>query len=59
MGRCAVVEDGKEEKLCRHWSILVRPLVWMCTDFMAQIIRSEYSRASLSLNSVGLDNGKP
>lgn len=53
MGRCAVVEDGKEEKLCGTGSILVRPLVWMCTDFMAHIIRSDYSRASLSLNSVG------
>lgn len=53
MGRCAVVEDGKEEKLCGTGSILVRPLDWMCTEFMAHIIRSEYSRASLSLNSVG------
>ena len=53
MGRCAVVKDGKEEKLCGTGSILVRPLDWMCTDFMAHIIRSEYSRASLSLNSVG------
>jgi type I restriction enzyme S subunit len=53
MGRCAVVEDGQEEKLCGTGSILVRPLDWMRTDFMAHIIRSEYSRASLSLNSVG------
>jgi type I restriction enzyme S subunit len=53
MGRCAVVKDGKEEKLCGTGSILLRPLVWMCTDFMAHIIRSDDSRASLSLNSVG------
>ena len=49
----------KEEKLCGTGSILVRPLVWMCTDFMAQIIRLGVLQGQSVAQLSRVDNGKP
>ena len=53
LGRCAVIEEIEEQKICGTGSILLRPLEWMSSRYIAHVIRSDYIRASLSLNSVG------
>jgi type I restriction enzyme S subunit len=53
MGRCAVCENSSQPVICGTGSILLRPKELTCPYYLANVIRSDYSRATLSLNSVG------
>ncbi|MEA5392141.1 restriction endonuclease subunit S [Cyanobium gracile UHCC 0139] len=53
MGRCAVVGENETGWLCGTGCLLLRCATSFSPDYVELVIKSEYSRATLSLSSVG------
>jgi type I restriction enzyme S subunit len=53
MGRCAVIGRGDPVALCGTGSILLRTCHFFLPEYLRLLIKSDYSRSTLSNNSVG------